>query len=591
MQPMTDTKRWCLLIASLASLTAVSHAAGAEEWRGRALFTPADAAEARLAPGPEVSRSRTVTVDVRALPTEADLALRGPAEMSLPLFDDIVLPIRLTKSAPGVPGAESNARVLLGEIVGKPHSFVWLSVNGEVMVGDISAPGFGDFQVRVAGPGVHSVREIDPFRLNPCGTGPMQSMRDARQVEPNPEPAFDPDAGDERTNGAGTGPVIDMLIAWTPVARQQAGGTAAMQAAIAGWVAATNNYYAVSQIKHTIRARRVLETNYTESASASTDLDRLRNPSDGFMDELQGERDFWGCDLVHLISNSSGVCGIAYIQLSVGPSFESLGFGLTVYTCGSLTFAHEIGHNMGCAHDRQNASSAAYCYSYGWRSTDSLYRTIMSYAPGSRIGYFSDPDIVLNLGGTNYTIGIDGSTCAVDSADNSRTHNNTAPVVAAFRPPRLDTPGAFQSLTPGPGAVAVPVVPTFTWTPSLDAANYEIVVASNAALSTPIVTASVAASSTQYTLTTGPLANGSTFWWRVRAINGAGPTTADGAPWSFKTKFRGDTNNDGTVNFADLANVLASFGQTGPGLSADVNGDNIVNFADLAVVLAEFGLS
>jgi hypothetical protein len=51
----------------------------------------------------------------------------------------------------------------------------------------------------------------------------------------------------------------------------------------------------------------------------------------------------------------------------------------------------------------------------------------------------------------------------------------------------------------------------------------------------------------------------------------------------------GDSNGDGIVNFTDLNAVLATFGQSGPGLPGDVDGNNIVNFADLNLVLANFG--
>jgi choice-of-anchor B domain-containing protein len=56
----------------------------------------------------------------------------------------------------------------------------------------------------------------------------------------------------------------------------------------------------------------------------------------------------------------------------------------------------------------------------------------------------------------------------------------------------------------------------------------------------------------------------------------------------------GDANNDGTVDFADLNAVLASFGQSGfmPGLlPGDVNNDGVVDFADLNATLANFGIS
>jgi hypothetical protein len=53
----------------------------------------------------------------------------------------------------------------------------------------------------------------------------------------------------------------------------------------------------------------------------------------------------------------------------------------------------------------------------------------------------------------------------------------------------------------------------------------------------------------------------------------------------------GDFDNGGTVNFADLNQVLAQFGQTGEDLLADANNDGIVDFADLNATLTEFGRS
>ena len=64
------------------------------------------------------------------------------------------------------------------------------------------------------------------------------------------------------------------------------------------------------------------------------------------------------------------------------------------------TFAHEIGHNMGCAHDRDNSSSqGTYSYSYGnhFSGTDKKdYRTIMAYNKNGerRVLKFSGPTIM-----------------------------------------------------------------------------------------------------------------------------------------------------------------------------------------------------
>lgn len=52
----------------------------------------------------------------------------------------------------------------------------------------------------------------------------------------------------------------------------------------------------------------------------------------------------------------------------------------------------------------------------------------------------------------------------------------------------------------------------------------------------------------------------------------------------------GDSNEDYRVDFADLNNVLSSYGATGVGLLGDVNGDGVVNFLDLNLILSNFGV-
>lgn len=51
----------------------------------------------------------------------------------------------------------------------------------------------------------------------------------------------------------------------------------------------------------------------------------------------------------------------------------------------------------------------------------------------------------------------------------------------------------------------------------------------------------------------------------------------------------GDVNGDGRVDHADLSQVLASFGRSGPGTPGDANGDGFVDFLDLNSVLSAFG--
>lgn len=53
----------------------------------------------------------------------------------------------------------------------------------------------------------------------------------------------------------------------------------------------------------------------------------------------------------------------------------------------------------------------------------------------------------------------------------------------------------------------------------------------------------------------------------------------------------GDADGDGEVNFADITNVLANFGETYPGSTGpgDADGNGSVEFADITEVLANFG--
>lgn len=54
---------------------------------------------------------------------------------------------------------------------------------------------------------------------------------------------------------------------------------------------------------------------------------------------------------------------------------------------------------------------------------------------------------------------------------------------------------------------------------------------------------------------------------------------------------QGDINEDGVVDDLDLLEVLFSFGDTGPGISADVNCDGAVDDNDLLLILFNFGLN
>ncbi len=68
-------------------------------------------------------------------------------------------------------------------------------------------------------------------------------------------------------------------------------------------------------------------------------------------------------------------------------------------------------------------------------------------------------------------------------------------------------------------------------------------------------------------------------WWTVQGTSA----------FTVGVRAIADTNHDGVVDFADLNNVLSTFGQSGAGLIGDADGDGTVSFADLNHVLSNYG--
>ena len=90
-------------------------------------------------------------------------------------------------------------------------------------------------------------------------------------------------------------------------------------------------------------------------------------------------------------SDGGGACGIAWL-LGTSPADENYAYSVTALGCfTNRTFTHELGHNMGCCHAIGDGggceTGGLYPFSNGWRfdAAGSTYRTIMAYAPGTRL--------------------------------------------------------------------------------------------------------------------------------------------------------------------------------------------------------------
>jgi peptidyl-Asp metalloendopeptidase len=243
----------------------------------------------------------------------------------------------------------------------------------------------------------------------------------------------------EASAATGADPVVqDLLVVYTQKAVDRAGSTATLESRILNAVAAANAAYLNSDVGIRLNVVGMVRTNYVETGDMSVTLSRLRGTTDGYMDEVHSIRNQLGADLVAMISEDGGYCGIAYVMSSPSSGFASAAFSVTAQGCFSnQTFAHEIGHNQGNAHDRKNGGSSAYAYSFGYRTCDNIapsngqsFRTVMAYScSGSRLNYFSNPRVNYN----GAPMGVAYESDPANSADNARSMNNTAPITAAFR--------------------------------------------------------------------------------------------------------------------------------------------------------------
>jgi hypothetical protein len=217
---------------------------------------------------------------------------------------------------------------------------------------------------------------------------------------------------------------------YTPLAEWELGSTAAMVKRIKDSVWGTNTAFWNSRIPVVVRLVHTGLLKYTESGHLDTDLQRLAITNDGYMDGVHALRNQYKADLVSLFEYDGDAGGIGYELMDVKDSGNNkYGFSISLAHQAAppyYTLAHELGHNLGATHDRENAGDGpgATSYSYGWRFTANgvLYHDIMSYPPGQTIPYFSNPRVKYQ--------GVPTGTATADSA---RTITLTAPSVAKYR--------------------------------------------------------------------------------------------------------------------------------------------------------------
>ncbi|HMS85568.1 MAG TPA: zinc-dependent metalloprotease [Nitrospira sp.] len=392
-------------------------------------------------PSPQISkrwvrRHHTTGLNPAALEAMKLARKESKQAISLDLFEAGSQTIELDE--PEVHG--NKAKVWRGRLRGDQESDVTLAVRGKKMVGTIVS-GQRLYKIEPTEDNRHRLVEVEEDAM-PLDHHPIVVPDDGTPADlPAPEPDFQQSgvaaAADTVTTAAATtNTVVDLLVVYTSTARAKQGGQAAMNALIAMGVDLANQAYRNSRIAMQLRLVRSAEVAYTETGNINTDLVRLRTTNDGFMDQVHTLRNQYKADLVALIVHNGGsYCGIAYVMAN-GPraSFAPYAFSVTDRDCvANNTLTHEMGHNMGDAHDRASGGTGVYPYSYGYRDTVGKFRTIMAYPCPTvscpRVKYFSNPKILIN----GRPAGIDHRINPSNSADNARSMNEVRNVVAGWR--------------------------------------------------------------------------------------------------------------------------------------------------------------
>lgn len=264
---------------------------------------------------------------------------------------------------------------------------------------------------------------------------------------------------------------IDVMVLYTSGFAQLRGANA--QTRIQYLIDVGNESYQNSAIEtelNLVHAQEVAYPDYSPNAEdpeqssinvALYDMTYLRgvhNP--GLFDNVENLRTEHGADQVCLLRKFDNrgmqgnyfTCGLAWlvtsnnIQSGARNAYSVVEDGS--FCTDDISYVHELGHNLGCDHDRFNGGGGGkYAYSNGWQDPQSKFVTVMGYdfngyCPCGYIHHFSNPDISVQGSPTG------AAPDAQYPADNARTINETRAIMAQYRIRNLGSRQPFIHVVP-----------------------------------------------------------------------------------------------------------------------------------------------
>jgi peptidyl-Asp metalloendopeptidase len=375
--------------------------------------------------GPRVLRQQFVRLNTQALDADGT----SPSDrVILNLFPDARYEFRRLGRAEALPGGNFLWRAVGGDA---DSGYALLVIGAHGVRGSVSDGAGRYFKIVPASGTAQEIREVSadvPDMGNDYVLPPNLPQQQAARL---PLLAAEPIAvGPVAQSAAST---IDVLVVYSPNARQAAGGAANVQALADLVFAEMNQALTASQVNARVRLVKLQEVSFPSGeAITSSFLDSVRNSA-----SIRSLRDQYGADLVSVwIDGTGNTVGLGYVMTQANSGFASFAYSVAFidWVDGpAYAFAHEAGHNLGSGHDRNTGcdlQAFSYACGYQQRTLEPHFHTIMAYQSGCtqcpKINQYANPNVTYQGIPTGIASG-------PEAADNGRAFNQTAPVARQFR--------------------------------------------------------------------------------------------------------------------------------------------------------------